>query len=199
MSMKPMSLWDDYVSHLKLYLASAERGALVGAWERSANRTEFYRVIALRESARAMGYEFDCELYKVDFVMWKKVDAQKVPVIFIESENDAMTATHEIRKLCCIAAPLRILITVVEWDESKGVWLSGGYRSPLLAEWQSVVRAYNSVWPRPGLIGLIVGEWRPDNVLRFYANAIDPDGVLVGPDKVVFERNMTSSDIQLTS
>jgi hypothetical protein len=134
MSMKTETLWADFVCQLKIYLESADRGALVGAWERSANRTEFYRTVALRKIATAMGYEFGRELYKVDFVMWKVVDSEKVPVIFIESENDAMTATHEIQKLCCIAAPLRVLITVVEWDESKGVWRSGGYRRALLAK-----------------------------------------------------------------
>jgi hypothetical protein len=190
--MNPNSMWADFVANFKLALKSADAEAFQKAWSTQTYRTEFYRTLILRRVAQAMGYEFETELFKVDFAMWTRVGSQMVPVVFIESENAASTATHEIRKLAYITAPLRVLITVVEWDETVGVWESGGFRSELLKEWQSIVRAYNSVWPRTGLIGLIVGEWRRDNVLRFYARAIDPEGNLVGPepDEIIFESTM---------
>ena len=143
--MSPESLWADFVAKLKVCLQATPADVFADAWSAHSKRTEFYRKFALQKVAEAMGFTFTSELFKVDFAMWKQADSHLVPVVFIESENASMTATHEISKLCCIAAPLRVLITVIEWDEAKGVWGSGGYRTRLLTEWQSLIRAYNSV------------------------------------------------------
>jgi hypothetical protein len=185
------ALWTTFVSQFRSHIENAVSSHLVEAWSDAASRTRFYREVALQGVATSMGYEFGTELFTVDYVMWLEAGGHKVPIIFIESENSAFTATHEIRKLACITAPLRILITVIEWDECPDVWHGRGQRAKPLTEWQSIIRAYNGVWPRAGLIGLLVGEWRPDGRLRFYANSFDSDGSFAATDEIVLERSMT--------
>jgi DDE domain len=48
----------------------------------------------------------------------------------IQSENNAYSADHEVRKLVNLAAPLRVLITVAQWDEESGIWVGRGGRTP---------------------------------------------------------------------
>ncbi|MBA2271246.1 MAG: response regulator [Chthoniobacterales bacterium] len=147
--------------------------------------------------ASALGFGFQAELFKVDFAMWTRDATTPVPVVFIESENFATSADHEMRKLTCIAAPLRVLMVPVEWDESEGVWASGGLRRQLLTQWQHIVRSYNQVWPRQGVCGVVIGEWRRDNHLRFYANAFDPTGNLLhDTDLILLDRVMPERDLK---
>ncbi len=187
--MDPRSLWADFSAKFIEYLQTAPSDALATAWSTQTERTKFYQTTALEHVASTLGYKFRTELFKVDFAMSVVKDDRKIPIIFVESENLITTAAHEIQKLCCISAPLRILLSVAEWDETKGVWQSGGHRTTYLSEWQAIIRAHNSVWSRTGLIGIVVGEWRPTDVLRFYFTAIDAEGALVGADEV-FERKL---------
>jgi hypothetical protein len=38
------------------------------------------------------------------------------------------------------------------------------------------------VWPRAGVIGILVGEWRPDKVFRFYEYGYGEGHRLAGRD-----------------
>jgi hypothetical protein len=92
------------------------------------------------------------ELFKVDFAISRNSDGVNVPIIFIESENNMDSADHEVRKLVNLAAPLRVLITVAQWDES-GIWdgRGGGHRSSRLSRWGRVsIKQYG---PEPGWLG----------------------------------------------
>lgn len=109
-----------------------------------------------------------------------------VPLIFIESENHATTAQHDMRKLCALACPLAVLITVIEW--SPAVFDSRARRDDLLLEWGNVIKAHNEVWPRPGIIGIHVGEWEGDNHLRFYSLAFATNGTICVPESIVLDR-----------
>lgn len=193
----PMELWQRFCAELSRALESATDDQLARAWSTHTDRTSFYRERLLHDTAVALGYKFGTELFKVDFVMWTQDTNPPVPVIFIESENHVTTAHHEIQKLACIAAPLRVLIVPVEWDEEAGVWASGGMRRQLLAQWQQIVRSYNQVWPRHGILGLVIGEWRRDGHLRFYANAFDAAGNLQrAPDDILIHRKMPERDLK---
>lgn len=194
-AIKPEELWKDFCRFLSLHLQTASNAALAAAWAAKPNRTLFYRKNLLIKVAESLGYDFSTELFKVDFAMWVKDTDPKVPVVFVESENAASTAHHEVSKLTCISAPLRVLIVPVQWDEAPGVWPGGGMRKRLLDHWQKIITTYASVWPRSGLFGLIVGEWQTNGVLRFYANAINAEADLVRPtDEVLFERAMTLNE-----
>jgi hypothetical protein len=189
----PEHLWHSFVIEFKKHLDAASESDLKNAWSTHTNRTRFYRKI-LSNVSQGLGFEIGPEEFTVDFVMWTSGTEERVPLMFIESENSVTTAIHEIRKLACLTAPLRVLITVVEWDEIPGVWKGGGMRSKLLSEWEAIIRRHNFVWPRVGLLGLIVGEWRPDDTLRFYANAFRASGALLkDSDQRIVDRNMRNT------
>jgi ActR/RegA family two-component response regulator len=182
-------LWKRFCAALAQRLESTGREDLWKAWSTHPERTSFYRRL-LKNIAEDLGLDFQHELFTVDFVMWTRSDPP-IPVVFVESENYAFTAHHEVRKLSCIAAPLRILIVPIEWDDSPGVWPKGGWRRQLLDQWRQIVVSYQRAWSRSGVFALVIGEWRPDNILRFYANAFDARGDLVSnADQVLVEMSM---------
>jgi hypothetical protein len=90
------------------------------AWSSAKARTCLYKEM-LAPLATNLGtlieekLEAGSELFKVDFAICQNSNDIKVPLIFIESENNAFSAEHEIRKLVNLAAPLRVLITVIQW------------------------------------------------------------------------------------
>jgi hypothetical protein len=129
--------------------------------------------------------EIGNELFKVDFAISRISGAVTVPIIFIESENDPNSADHEVRKLVNLAAPLRILITVSQWDDESGIWVGrgGGHRSILLSRWDKIIHQHQMVWPRARVIGILVGEWRPDKVFRFYEYGYGGGHWLAGPNR----------------
>jgi hypothetical protein len=60
-------------------------------------------------------------------------------------------------KLCAASCPLAVLITVIEWNPAV---FPGKYRrSWLKAEWERTIKAHHELWPRDGVIAMIVGEW----------------------------------------
>jgi hypothetical protein len=110
------------------------------------------------------------ELFKADFAISRNSKDIRVPIIFIESENNAFSADHEVRKLVNLSAPLRVLITVAQRDEESEIWVGrdGAHRSILLPLWEQVIRQHQIVWRRAGVVGILVGEWRPGKRFRFY-------------------------------
>jgi hypothetical protein len=99
--------------------------------------------------------------------------------VFVETENNAFTCHEEVRKLSSITASLKVLIAVTEWDETAGVWAKGTHRKKLLQHWQNIIRCYDARWPRSGILGIIVGERRPDHLLCFHACALTSDSGLL--------------------
>jgi hypothetical protein len=190
-----LKYWRSFRTEFAAFIRQADHRALAIAWTSSTERTKFYRDNVFPGVARALNLDLRPELFRRDFAMRvKSSTGQLVPLIFVESENVASTAYNEMEKLCALCAPLRVLITVVEWDETPGVWRSGGKRSTLVATWQAIVAAHGEVWPQPGVTGVIVGEWRNDTVLRFYALGFDPRGTVCDPESIIFERRMNQAN-----
>lgn len=142
MKIDPTDLWERFCGGLAKRLAAAEHQELFRAWSTHTERTLFYRKL-LRGVAEDVELDFRSELFTVDFVMWTR-DLPPVPIVFIESENFPSTADHEVRKLSCISAPLRVLMAPIQWDQSPGVWPKGGFRNHLLHQWRTIVRGYQA-------------------------------------------------------
>jgi len=182
--MEPTELWLSFRCAFSDVLKVRPDTELVEAWAAHSGRTKFYRRV-LDAVAAKMNLRCEGELFKVDFAMWtaqSDTSGEDVPIIFVETENNAFTCHEELRKLASITAPLKILIAVTQWDEAVGVWGSGSHKKKLLNHWQQIIRSYNSVWPRSGILGIIVGERRPDSLLCFHASALNPNGDLLVDD-----------------
>ncbi|MGH7325358.1 MAG: hypothetical protein ACREJ9_12015, partial [Candidatus Rokuibacteriota bacterium] len=123
--------------------------------------------------------DLEIELRRVDFAMTRTAqNGIKVPLIFIESENAPESAVREVRTLCCLATPVKVLMTVAQWDETPGVW-KRPKRSHLIERWTPIVKAFAEVCPFPGVLGIIIGEWiEPNGPLKFYSLEFEPSGAL---------------------
>ena len=137
--LQPQALWQIFVEHLQHSFRAFPPESFRKAWQSHADRTDFYRFM-MREVARRMKLELIPEFRKIDFAMAKRRHEALVPVIFVECENITTTAYKEVDKLCWLAAPLRVLMTSVEWDPSLGLWDNGGKRQQLITCWGSIVQ-----------------------------------------------------------
>ncbi|MCC4273917.1 hypothetical protein [Marinomonas communis] len=180
-----ISYWKNFEAEFKRELSLVSKEEFSDAWGKRGNRTTFYENRVIPNIAKSMGLKYLKEDFKIDYTLCNEVDGENVPLIFIESENDASTAHHEIRKLCCLSAPLKVLIICAEWSEEKDAWKHGGVRSKLLEKWSRQIRAHNKCWSVPAITGIIVAEWNTS--LRFYSLAYDHFGEIVDNEKTIFE------------
>ena len=185
-----IDLWPHFLEAFKQFIELVPEQDLARGWSSPKDRTEFYRgaMLPLAESlGKLTGGDLAArgELFKVDFAISSQPEI--VPLIFVETENNPVSSHEEIRKLVNLAAPLRVLITVSEWDESPEVWKLGN-KDRLLSSWEHIIRAHHQVWPRPGIVGILVGEWHPQRELRFYAYAYGEGQRLAWPENEIFIR-----------
>jgi muramoyltetrapeptide carboxypeptidase LdcA involved in peptidoglycan recycling len=197
-----IDLWHRFTEQFSAEIKKSSEDELASAWRSPKERTQFYRKM-LKPLATSLGtlveenLETGNELFKVDFAISRNSGDVKVPIIFIESENNPNSADHEVRKLVNLAAPLRVLITVSQWDDVSGIWdlLGGGHRSRLLPYWEQVIRQHQIIWPRAGVVGILVGEWRPNKTFRFYEYGFGEGHRLAGPTKdILLERYVKYED-----
>jgi hypothetical protein len=167
---------------------------LLAAWGSPTERTQFYTLRVLPAVAQRLGLSHTKELFKVDVAMRRPAsNGEMVPVVFIESENDATTAVHEMRKLCALSCPLAVLITVIEWNPD--VYGAKAQRDHLTQAWSDIIKAHAEVWQRPGIIGVLIGEWGPDDHLRFYRFAYSMNGRICVQEKIVTDRHVPSESL----
>ncbi|WP_028491962.1 hypothetical protein [Thioalkalivibrio sp. ALE19] len=160
------------------------------AWKGCAARTKRYEEHVLPEVANTMGLKFQKEDFKVDFTLCE-VDSSgnAVPIVFIESENNARSADHEVRKLACLHAPLKVLVVCAEWSNDQGDWSHKGDRDDLSSMWAKQINAHNAVWPSTSVTGVIVAEW--NRTMRYYSLAFGPRGEIVDPHECFFDREIS--------
>lgn len=181
-------LWSEFVKAFAGELQStqeADATVLAWHWLSQTARTTLYADRILKQVAIRLGMVLVPERFKVDFAMGVKQGETLVPLVFVESENQAKGAEWEINKLCSLRAPLRVLICCTEWLETPGYWPRGGRRTELVKCWSEIIQAHNRHLPDHGKIGLIVGESGKGG-LRFYANAWDDNGQMPEEDDVIF-------------
>jgi hypothetical protein len=182
-------LWQRFCQAFIREVAAVPVADLDVLWSNEKKRTRFYLRHLLPAISDGLGLGWKCEVFhRADFVIFDAGE-RGVPLIMIESENKPFSAATEVRQLCLLSAPLKVLLTVTEWDDEPGGWQHGGYRRELLDEWASVIRAFSKVWPRTGVLAILVGERRLDR-LRFYATVFDSTGQISEPGRVVVERDL---------
>lgn len=188
MKQSPQALWATFQHAFCAAIQSLETARLVEIWATQQTRTDYYSDELLKCIARTLELDFKREYSRVDYSMWdSRSGSEATPVIFIESENHATGGDHEVETLCCLAAPVKVLITVGEWEDVLPRWRRGGQRSLLMTRWRSIRSAYQTAWPDAGVFGVIVGESDPDGVIRFHAFELDAEPGAALSDRVLLE------------
>jgi len=95
-----------------------------------------------------LGQVMKTEMLKFDYTF---LNADGVPIIIAEAENKHGTAGHEIKCLCCGAAPLKVLVLSCEWQASE--------KRKFLPRWCEIIRTHHAVISMDCLYAIIVGEW----------------------------------------
>ena len=162
-------LWFEFIEHFNICIRKCSNEQLRQAWNNATNRTKFYTDHLLPQVANDMKLKITKEEFTVDFSMGVEEPyfGYKIPKIYIESENDFKSAEHEIRKLCLLNPPLRILITVDQWPNDPTKKFSK------LREWQSIIASHKKQNKQnfAGTIGILIGDFKSD-ILRFQALGI---------------------------
>lgn len=185
--MMPLTLfWKQFRKFFIAALEECSNDEFQTAWNSVANRTDFYKSRLIPSVARNLELVQRHELFKVDIALCKKsTQGHDVPMAFIESENFADSAHHEMWKLCSLASPLKVLITCAEWGEH---W-KNSKKTDLLARWQPIIKSHNEVWPHPSVYGIVVGELH-ENSIRFYSCVYGQDGSEIEAHEQIFVRKI---------
>lgn len=144
------------------------------AWSTPPRRTDFYRRHLLPRVAKLMEMDFLPELLRIDYAFLRQ--GTGVPLVLIESENATFSASQEVGKLAAVRAPLRVLLSVIAWTPELGIWptSSPGQRDVLLPTWRSIVTQHSTEYGSEGGAFLaLIGEWRDDQSLAFFAHGLD--------------------------
>jgi len=196
MPVEPLVLWSQFSDSLALQLRQTAHADLASSWASPGRRTRFYATDLLKRVAADLGLVLQRERLLVDYALCTAT--HDVPLIFIESENDPFLADQEIWKLSALSSPVRVLISVAEWDETPAVWASGGCRTKRLSRWRAIAQSFSDeIGDVSGVTAAIIGEWRRDDVFRLYAYRIAGDPWPDGPE-VLFEERMTVKQPLLT-
>ena len=138
------------------------------AWASVGAKTKFYSGF-FDGVAQRLGYSCKREFLRVDFTLFKSND---VPVISIESENAHCSATDEMRKLCAVGAPVKVLLLSCEWSNSeRGVWAS---------QWADIIKRQHEHFGQECLYVMMIGEWGrgdpDDEQLRYLFDVYSHEG-----------------------
>lgn len=164
----PLNTWKLFKSALCQSLDATPHNKLLEAWESGPHKTAFYEWTLLPDVAKALGCQWQTERHRCDFAF---LTPEGVPLIFAEAENAHPTAAHEIRHLCSLAAPLKVLFISCDWFESEKV--------VYLPRWQEIIRLHHSVVSMDCLYAIIVGGWDDGQFCEYLFTVINAEGAVV--------------------
>lgn len=185
----PGNLWERYKKSFIIRIKSVDHKTLRNTWDSQTNRTTFYSNYVMRNVAADLEMKLEEQLLQIDYALSVRTqDGTLVPVIFIESENVARTSIHEISKLCSVNTPLRVLVTVCEWDLSPEAWGTKSLQNTLLQGWRQIIENYRGVYSQNAIVGVLIGEWWDrESRLRFYSHTFDLSKSEERDESYVFE------------
>jgi hypothetical protein len=178
--MSSEDLWDMFVEHFSAGLRDQSVGKellrerastlrTIGTiWNSRPDRTAYYQHYLLEHIASQFSLTYGTELFRIDSSMSVTHGAQRIPLIHVESENNADMAHEEVDKLCAFQARLKVLVTCARWNPDRG---AGSRAHELLKLWRSRIVAQHAIFPQDCVYGLIVGD-RFGRSLDFYATVL---------------------------
>ena len=172
-------LWDNFKKTITEAVKETRPEILETAWNSNPERTQFYfdNLLPMVAKKMKLGYEKE-KVFRVDAVFYKKAkNGYQVPIVFIESENNAYDTETEIYKLCCLNAPLKIIFICQVWTEAIKKEITEDY-------WNYIIEAFVEENILVGYLGVIVAEWMEEG-LKFYTFAYNEKGKIVEEDIIV--------------
>ena len=157
-----LQLWTSFKTSLLDSIKETAISDFEKAWISRTDRTLFYFDSLLPKIANKMNLEFAKEtFFRVDGTFYKKGgQTSKVPIIFLESENDVRTSEGEVIKLCLLNAPLKVLMICNDWNETSKKIISEGY-------WEYIIEDFKDESLLTGYFAFIIAEWNEN--LKFYS------------------------------
>jgi len=134
-------LWNDFKISFEETVNEIDKSAFIDAWKDMPSRTLFYSTKLLPEISKKLGLSYQKEkVNRFDGVFYKTASQNTdVPVIYIESENDAKSSDREIFKLLAINAPLKVLLICNEWNENEKKEIAYGYWHYQITDFNDVI------------------------------------------------------------
>jgi hypothetical protein len=183
MNLSPNELWNAFIASFKKnMIASQNENSLVSLFkDKFINRTErtsFYKEDLFKKVAKDLDLAIEeKELLRVDIVLTKRYEGSwPVPIIFIESENDAAgELDREIFKLLSVNSPLKVLITYLNIEEEIKSEFEGHEDS----YWYYLLRDFAKLNRLTGFFG-VISPFFEDGKLCFHYVVYDDSGNLVG-------------------
>jgi hypothetical protein len=167
--MKPAEmheLWSNFKDAFVKSLDVIGKSRLEEAWADVRVKTIFYKKDLMPEIARHLGMNHKTERLRRDHSF---LDANHVPMIVVECENQHGTAWQEVESLCSLAAPLKVLVLSCEWQASE--------QKVYLPIWTDIIRKHHAVISLRCLYAIVVGEWLDaDSCVEYSFTSIDHEG-----------------------
>jgi len=174
-------LWTTFKNSLVESINETDKSIFEQAWKSRSERTLFYFDSLLPKVASKMNLEFEKEMnFRVDGTFYIKAgQTSKVPIILLESENEAFTSHYEFHKLCLLNAPLKVLMICNDWNDSSKKILTENF-------WGYIIEDFAEECSLTGYFAIIIGEWNEN--LKFYTFVYDNHGNSIGTeDKLLIE------------
>lgn len=162
-------LWTTFKNYLVESINETDKSVFELAWKSKPERTQFYFDTLLPKIAAKMNLEFEKEMnLRVDGTFYKKAgQSSKIPIILLESENDAFTSHGEFHKLCLLNAPLKVLMICNDWNDASKKMLTEKF-------WGYIIEDFAEESSLTGFFAIIIGEW--NETLKFHTYVYDNMG-----------------------
>lgn len=173
------NLWENFKTAFITTVNTFPIQTFEQSWVSKPERSKFYFESLLPKIAPLLSLEFRTERpFRIDGIFYKKSSqTTEVPIIYVESENDAKYSHEEIYKLCCISAPLKVLFICNEWTEDDKKEIIDGY-------WNYIIDDFAEENILTGNLCIIIAEWR--DTLKFHTYCFNDKGTLF-EEKILIE------------
>ncbi len=168
-------LWQTFKKALQESIQETNVEDLKKGWASCDDRTCLYFNLILPKVATKLDLGMDKEvIFRVDATFYiMGGQTTKVPIIFLESENDFKTTNHEVYKLCALNAPLKVLMICTDWDAASKKDLTEKY-------WEPIIDDYNDESKLTGYFAIIIAEWNEE--LIFHTHVYNEKGKVIEQD-----------------
>lgn len=164
-------LWDNFKKSFIATVNDYPIQILDQSWLSRGDRSKFYFKSLLPKIATLLDLKFKTERpFRIDGIFFREgSQSTEVPIVYIESENNAKSSHEEIYKLCCVSAPLKVLFICNDWTEKDKNKIVDGY-------WNYIIDDFAESNLLTGNFCILIAEW--NEKLKFHSYCFNDKGLL---------------------